>query len=360
MNNLTVRIADKSDYKSLIYFRKKLYDNNIYYRDNETRMLKALLFEKTQIQKQSQIIPVLVEKNNIIIGFAMIAFIDRMSDYVQISFLEMRNDIDIFSAIVEFTKKLAKTKNIHKIIVGMNLHVNYGLGMLANNFNKNRSIGSTYNHSYYIDIIEPFATRTKLLKSYSNKISELEFDNISSFMQERLNKFEIRFANFKNIEQTAKIYSNINNLAFKNHSYYYESRDEENIELFNDFKYLLKPENLMFAFYKDKPVAFILWYPDFNQLIKPQKELGISSVIKSRLFPKTIDTIKFTEFGVIPKFQRTGVIYSLLKKCYELNKDKYKYIESGWILSDNAASTNLVKRFLKEEGNLYKVFEIDF
>lgn len=356
--NIRVRLADKSDVSSIIHFRKKIYQGNPYYRDNQTRMIKSLLQRKMQIQKSSEIIPIIVERENEVVGSAFLGIIDRMSNILQISFLEMKDDPRIIEAILNYSKVVAKKKGISKLLIGLNFHVNYGLGMLASGFEEMQSIGSAYNPKYYIDHIEPWASKVNRLMSYKGRVADLDL-KLSEGMQERLNRFEIRYADFRNIEKVARIYGQINNQAFSDHEYYYESREDEDIELFNEYKLFLKPENILFAYKDQKPIAFILWYPDFNQLIKGGQELGPCSFIKSRLFPRSIDTIKLTEFGVIPEYQRTGAIYALLKRCYELNKERYRYIESGWILEGNAGSRNLTSKFLEEKKTLYKVFEID-
>ncbi len=359
MSYISIREAARSDFAKMISFQKNIYRGNPNYRDYQTRMLKMLFEQKMEIQKKSRTLPVLAEKNGNIVGIAMLASIDRMRDCLQIAFLEMNNEEAVFDAILAYAKKRAQALSCSTVLVGLNLHVNYGLGLLASDFYKAQSLGSAYNPAYYIDIIEPRATRIRLLKSYKDKVSAIRLDNLPSAIQRRLDLFEIRHADFKKIEETARIYSYINNLAFESHKYYYESRDAENLELFNDYKIFLKPENLLFAFYKDEPVGFILWYPDFNQLIAAGEELGVRAFVKSRLYPRSIDALKLTEFGVVPRFQRTAAIYALLKECYELNKSRYEWIESGWILAENTGSDNLVRRFLKQESKSYKVFEFD-
>lgn len=356
--HIQVRVADEADFSSIIQFRKNLYKGNPYYRDNQTRMIKSLLKRNMEIQKSSEIMPIVVEYENEMIGTAFLGIIDRMNDTLQISFLEMKDDPRIIKEIINYSRTFAKRRGISKLLIGLNFHVNYGLGILASGFEEMQSIGSAYNPKYYIDHIEPWASKVYRLMSYKGMIDDLDLE-LSEVMQKRLDRFEIRYADFRNIEEVAKIYGQINNQAFSDHEYYYESREDEDIELFNEYKLFLKPENIMFAYKDQKPIAFILWYPDFNQLIKGGQELGLFSFMKSRLFPQSIDTIKLTEFGVIPEYQRTGAIYALLKRCYELNKGRYRYIESGWILEGNTGSRNLTSKFLKEKNTLYKVFEID-
>ncbi len=355
---MIVRFAKPEDFVAMLHFQKEIYRGNSNYRDHQSRTLKALFAGKMEIQKKSEIVPIVAEKNNQIVGMAFLAVIDRMADKLQIAFLEMRNDFEIAKAIVDFAKEFAKERRIRSILIGLNFHVNYGLGLLASDFDKVQSIGSAYNPAYYTEHLEKLATTTKNLVSYKGLIEDIKL-NPSPALEQRMAQFEVRHADFQHIEKTAKIYGRINNLAFAEHEYYYESREAEDIELFNEYKLFLKPENLLFAYKDDLPVGFILWYPDFNQLISGGQELGLMAFLKSRFLPGLIDTLKFTEFGIIPKYRRSAALYALLKHCYELNKEKYRFIESGWILDDNSSSKNVTTHFIKKESKHYKVFEIN-
>ena len=169
--------------------------------------------------------------------------------------------------------------------------------------------------------------------------------------------FSIRGADFKNIKKTAALYTEINNKAFVNHKYYYTARKEEDIELLSSFKYVIKEENLLFVYYHKKPVGFMLWYPDFNQLIGSGKRLGVLPILSYKLGLKKIDTVKITEFGVLPEYKNSGAVIALLDYLYKLRGREYTYLESGWIMESNIESTAITKRFMKNKYKSYKVYE---
>ena len=356
---LIVRRAEREDFSEVLRLRREIYAGNRNYRDNQTRTVRALLLNKMAIQKSSEIFSIVVEKDQQIVGTAFLGVIDRMSDMLQIAFLEMKDDRRIFAALLSFAKREARERGIRTILVGLNLNVLYGLGLLASDYDKVLRIGGAYNPEYYIDHIQPHATRVKLLTSYFAGIRQIELDSIPEGLRRRLSGFEIRPMDFKNIEESVRAYTEITNRAFEHHDYCYESRQDENLELFKDFKPFLKPENLLFAYKNGKPVAFVLWYPDFNQLIGAGEELGARAWLKYRLFQKSIDTIKLTEIGVLPEYRKKGAIFALFRHCFELNKERYKFLESGWIMLQNSASVRITKRYAEQESKQYKVFEID-
>ncbi len=359
MEKLVARRAEKSDYRKILRLRKKIYAGNPCYRDNQTRTVKALLKGKKEIQKSSEIFPVVVERDGCVVASAFLTVIDRMKEILQIAFLEMEEDQEIFDAMLNLAKKEARKRGLKTILVGLNLNVLYGLGLLASDYDKVLRIGGAYNPKYYVDYIRPHATRIVPLTSFFSRIDRIAMDDLSEGILRRLSSFEIRPMNFSNIAESVEAYTEITNAAFEHHNYCYEARQDENLELFLDFKPFLKPENLLFAYKDNKPVAFVLWYPDFNQLIGAGEELGLKSLIRYKIFHKKIDTIKLTEIGVVPEYQKKGAILALFKHCYELNKNRYQYLESGWIMPENSASMSITQKLTEHESKQYEVFEID-
>ena len=213
------------------------------------------------------------------------------------------------------------------------------------------------NKEYYIRHIEKYIKPTELLYSYRIKISDMDM-NLPDRLRDYIAKnFSIRGADFKNIKKTAALYTEINNKAFVNHKYYYTARKEEDIELLSSFKYVIKEENLLFVYYHEKPVGFMLWYPDFNQLIGSGKRLGVLPILSYKLGLKKIDTVKITEFGVLPEYKNSGAVIALLDYLYKLRGREYTYLESGWIMESNIESTAITKRFMKNKYKSYKVYE---
>lgn len=353
-----IKIAQKNDYKDFIGFQKKLYKGDKNYIDFQSRFLKSLLYKKSCILNNSTTLPIMVMENDSILGVAMLATIDRMSDTLQICFLDFVDDKDVFKMIFDYAKEYARKIGANKILIGMNLHINYGLGLLSSGYHIRQDLGSSYNPKYYIDIIEKFAKASEELVSYKGLVSDIDL-SLPPKLKERINsKFQVKKADFKNLDRTAKIYSFINNNSFKEHKYYFQRYEYEDLELFKDFKMLLNEDNLLFVFHNDEPVGFLLWYPDFNQLVSCGKEIGISTVLKYRLGFNNIDTVILSEFGIIPKYRQKGALYPLLERCYQVTKDKYKYVKSGWIMQDNLNSKFVSNRFIKNEYKKFKVFEI--
>lgn len=346
------------DYKKFIRFQHEIYKDDEQFRDLQSVLLPDILRKKARITKGSEIEAYLLySDDNKIEAVFIFAVIDRLPDTLQIAFLDFIDKEEIFGEIYKFAKLKAKEKGLKKLLLGLNLHVNYGLGLLADSFQKPASFGSAYNKEYYIRHIEKYMQPTDLLYSYKIKIADIGMNLPERSLNYIEQNFSIRKADFKNIKKTAALYTEINNKAFVNHKYYYTARKEEDMELLSSFKYIIKEENLLFVYYREKPIGFMLWYPDFNQLLSRGQSLGLMSILKYKLGLKKIDTLKITEFGVLPEYKNSGAVIALINYLYKLRGKCYKYLESGWIWEKNIESTAIAKRFIKKRYKSFKVYE---
>ncbi len=344
------------DYKQLL---NKVYENNPCYRDSLSRTVKSILQSKLEICNSSWIQGVMIKEKGQIVAACLYCIVDRMEDTLQMAYFEsLENKEEAVHLLIDYGRKIAQDHGIQKILIGLNLHVNYGLGFLASHFQTAQSLGSAYHPPYYVKYFAPLATETIDLISYQANMGFFDF-KLNQRVKDRIrSKYQVRKANFKKLEQEAKHYTRINNQAFQTHRFYYQRRVEEDLELFKEYRLFLKEENLLFLQYEDEPVGFMLWYPDFNQLTKPGETLGVKALIKSRLFPTKINRFKLVELGVVPKHQKSGGVWLLFDQCYQIVKDRYEICESGWILDENKDSKAFGERWGDQIYKQYQVFMI--
>jgi len=355
-----IKVVDRRAIGEYLSLYKGVYKDNIYFRDSMSIVLKGILTGKSLICKSSIVKPIIVMESGKVVAACIFAIVDRMKDTLQLTFFEaLSNQENAVEKMIDYGRRLAREQGINKILVGLNFHVNYGLGLLADNYNSLQGFGTQYNPPYYIDYFKKYATEEIKLVNYIGKMDK--FDSILN--HELLNriedKYSVRKADFRNIEKDVQIYTDLNNQAFSNHKFYYGRRVEEDVELFKDLRLLLKEENLLILEYEGTPIGFMLWYPDFNQLIKPGEPIGIKTVIKNKFFSHKIKTFKIVELGVLPEFQKKGGVLALFNKCRHLVKDRYEFCESGWVLEDNLDSKGFGLRWADKEYKHYKVFLIN-
>lgn len=331
----------KKEKKELLMFYKSQYYDNMLRRDSLSGLLKGILFETSVMSKSIKTIPLMIKEDGIIIMSCVLANASRMDDYLQISFFESKvYNKEAFDMLYNKALETSKLWSTNKICASLNIHVNYGLGFLADSYHKPQSFGLAHNdefiHTYFNDYgFEPI----HMVNFY--KDMDKDFALINERMRERLGKrYKVRSADFSNMEEEAKVYTRINNDAFKDHLFYYERVEEEDLEIFKDFKLLLKKENLLFVEKDGVEVGFMLWYPDLHQIMSQRETIGLKTLINNSLRNDKITKFKIVEMGVIKEEQKNGAILALFDHCFNLTKGKYKSFESGWVLKENIMSGN--------------------
>ena len=343
--------------KEFLNFYKKQYLNNPLKRDSLSGLLKGLLYGKSELCKSVDLETLMVMEKNKILMICILAHAHRMADYIQISFFESDElNMKAFKLIMVRAETLAREKGATKISGSLNIHVNYGLGFLASDYDKEQSFGMAHNPEFYNEYFKENGFKTIDMVSYKKNVTHMD-KLLNSKIQKKIEeKYKVREVDLKNLEYEVGIYTNVNNAAFSEHLFYYPRKKEEDLELFKDLRFLLKPENLLFVEKSGVPVGFMLWYPDFNQLVKPAETVGLQTVIRNKLFSKKIRTFKIVEMGVIPSERNKGAILALFDYCYKCTHGKFDNIESGWILSDNTKSKNFGIKWADGESKHYKAY----
>lgn len=334
--------VDNSNTKKFIQFYEDIYLNKPLKRNSMSTVLKGLLKGSYSICKSTDIEPLMVKKDNEIIMISLLAHAHRMDDYIQISFFEaIENNDEAFKLILDRANDWAKEKGAKKISGSLNIHVNYGLGFLASDYNKWQSFGSAHNPHYYNSFFQENGFTSIDMVSLYKDIRNME-ELFSLGLAKRLEKrYSIRHVDFKKLKKEAAIYTKLNNEAFRDHLFYYHREVEEDFELFKELRFFLKDENLLFIEKDGSPVGFMLWYPDFHKLMRPGETIGVETVIKNRLFPNKVRTLKIVEIGVVPSEQNKGAILALFNYLYKCAKDRFDNFETGWILKENSKSLDL-------------------
>lgn len=343
--------------KDFLKFYREQYLNSDLRRDTMSGLLKSLLNGKSELCKSVYTEPVMVVDNNEITMISVLAHAQRMPEYLQICFFESdKYNMGAFNLILDRAVKAAKERGADKLTGSLNIHVNYGLGFLASDFDKKQSFGSSHNPEFYNDYFEKSGFEAIHMVSYKKDMVNSP-ELINNDIREKLNEiYTVRKADFKNFKREIEIYTKINNEAFINHLFYYQRKTEEDYELFRDLKYLMKEENLLFVEKAGAPVGFMLWYPDFNEIIGRCETAGLKTVIKNKFFHRKIKTFKIVEMGVKPSERNRGAILALFDYCFKCTSGKYDTMESSWILTENLKSKSFGMKWADEESKHYKAY----
>jgi len=254
-------IESKSAHKIFAKVAADIYRNNKYFRGTDASVENLVLSSGSTFSKHATVkLFVVRDGNNLVARFALIH--DQwLPDYVQVAYFEAQKGLgDIFSLIKkEIYKHFTRC---HKVVVGLNGHLNYGAGILMNRFDETPVFGLPYNPCYYADYFKELHCRK--MATFRLTVEAYAAWAASYSVQKEMEGLNIRFMDKQQIKAESAVYTLLNNQAFTNHPYWAKRDKEEDLELFYPFRFLLDNENLIFAEINNKPVGFFLWYPDFN------------------------------------------------------------------------------------------------
>lgn len=351
--------CNNKNYKLYMKFAKSIYRDNPYYKDTTSSILKSILLRRGEFCRHSFIYPVMVCDGDKIAAVCTYIHADNYKETLQIAYFEALPDYEgAVELIIGFARDLCKERGIGRITIGLNGHVNFGLGILADNYDKHLSFGNNYNPPYYTDYFNKYKTLEYTLTSFIGNMNEFNLDRERRALERINSSFTFRNVNFSDFKNEMKIYTELNNIIFSEHPFYFKRSPMEDYELFKDMKLFIREENLIFAEKDGQPIGFMLWYPDFNELISPGKSIGVSTFIKNKLFAERIKKYKIVEIGVLPQFHNTGAILGLFNECCIRTKGTYLSYETSWILDSNYKSKNFGTKWAREEYKHYKVYEI--
>lgn len=359
MNIELIRVG-KDNRKEFVKFFKDRQTKNPLRRDTLSGLVKDILYGRSALCGSAYLEPVMVKKNGTIVMVCILAHAVRMPEYLQISFLESQAyHQEAFGLIMGRAEELAMEKGACRISGSLNVHVNYGLGFLAGDYHKEQSFGLAHNESHYHKYFEETGFHSVEMVTYSRDMATMQFLFDARTVNRIQSRYKVRQADFSRFKDEISLYTKINNEAFSEHLFYYPRIMQEDLELFNDLKFLLKPENLLFVMKNEIPVGFMLWYPDFCKLMKPGETVGLATVLRNRLFYKKIRNFKIVEMGVIPGEGGRGAALALMEACFALTKGKFDWAGSGWILADNFRSRNFGIKWGDEESGHFKAYVKD-
>jgi hypothetical protein len=249
--------------------------------------------------------------------------------------------------------------------------VNWGL--LVEGFT-HPGIGMNYNPPYYREFFESYGFRF-YFEQISNHLDLTRRlpDRFWKIADWAMKKPELTFRHLepghtdKFIRDIKEVYDD----AWKFHENY-TPLDEVTIRKgMQKAKDFLDPELVWFAYYNEEPAAFLVQFPDVNQIIKHfHGKLNVINKLRFMWlkYRKTITRTRIVIMGVKPKYQRYGVETGIFWHLDQMMQ-KRKHItemELGWVGDFNpkmrALHESVGAKFAKRHVTYRKLFNenIDF
>ena len=338
----------KKEKKSFKQFRIDLYKNDPFYVSTVEFTLDMLLYQQTEFSKTLNISPVMAVENQKVLLEALIIH-NPKDDYLQVSFFEaLENIAPQVHAFMDYVKDYAKQLNLQKIVIGLNGHLSYGVGLSADMPSPN-TFDSTYSKLYYTKYFENYQKHE--LVAFSNNPA-----TVFPALSDRNSSVTIRPIDFKKFDEEMEIFRNICNETIGK-TFLFTKTDKHHFrDLIKDMLFFLEPKNILFAEVGGMVVGFLFWHPDYNEVLKKGKQnslLGIA--IRYTLFKNKIKKVKLNSIGVKEGYQ--FVTIALLRELGKLVQS-YDKIETNFVWCNNKKSMAINKRLLKNVERNFVVYEV--
>jgi hypothetical protein len=348
--------CDYRDLASYASFCRDIYRDNPFFRDSGlTGVLRMISSGREPFFRHAEITPVMVGSNGEILAVCLLIANREQPDMLQLSYFEAREGCQsAVDLLMTAAATLCKKKGLPRIVIGLD----NVLGMLADNFDCVPCYGTRYNPAYYPDYFDKYGAREHILASYLIDPNRCITAREQKILNRIGKKFTCRVANWRHLGRETAIYTYLKNRCFAGHSFFAPGSVEINYRMFSSYQSLISGQNLLILERDGLPAGYLLWFPDYNQLLAPGDVMDQDTCRRYRMRGRKIDKFTVAEIVVLPEYQGSGAILVLLDQCLQLTKASYDRCETGWIFDDNIKSKGFGIRWADSEYRHYKIFEV--
>lgn len=259
-----------------------------------------------------------------------------------IGYFECINDKEAAHYLFDTAKSWLKDKGLEAMDGSINFGENdMNWGVLVEGFMQ-QGIGMPYNHPYYQELFESYGFKTYFEQySYHRDVSSVKtFPERFLRIAERVaSRPGYSFKHFRFAEQDKYIADlvNVYNTTWSRFKEHFTPMDPDEIrKSMRKSKPIIDEELVWFAYHEDKPIAFFILFPDFNQILKHLNgKMNLISMIKFLYYKSTkkMSRMRALVAGVVPEYQNKGIESAIFKQLFDVfqRKPHYKELELSWV-----------------------------
>jgi GNAT superfamily N-acetyltransferase len=240
--------------------------------------------------------------------------------------------------------------------------VNHEYGLLIDGFDDAPAVIMPYNPRYYARLIEGAGfVKERDLFTYKldhEKVMTGKFVRVAGLIKERAG-LTIRTLNMANYDAEVSLIRELYQKAWQRNWGAVPMTGGEFRLLAKDLKPVIRPELVLFAELRGKPIGFSLSLPDFNQVLRSNRRGWLLTAALRMLFlRKKINRIRILVLGVLPEHLRTGAGSLLM---YETGRRSvsvgYGKGEAGWVLEDNIMMNRAAEFMNGSRSKIYRIYQ---
>ena len=277
-------------------------------------------------------------------------------------FFECADDPAAAKALFSAVETWARLKGMAFLRGPLNPSTNYELGLLVEGFDYLPALMMPYNPPYYSSLVEScgFAKEKDLLAFLIDGDYRLP-EWMDSLAGRIAGKKGIRIRPFRPKDEDAEfaLIKEIYNDSWSANWGFVPLSDEEIRDIQKSVMTFADPDLAFFIYYEDEPAAVCVIFPDINPLLKRLNgRIGLLGLLKALLYRREITGLRCLLFGIKDKYRQLGIPMLAFHHIFEVvrQKDKYRSLELGWTLEDNAAVNTLAVEAGARPYKRYRIF----
>lgn len=351
-------VSTRREKRSFVDFVYRVYAGNPCYKDTLMPILRTFLYQRDSFTSESYVRPIQVVSQGEVAAQCVLVHHPGLP-MLQVAFFDALPDRAVaVDLLIEEARAEARRRGLQRIVAGLNGHVWYGVGYLADGFDLPCPFDSVHTPEYYLAYWFEHASEVHTLSTYRFDLSVAR--PTDPLLRRAYSRIQFRTMDMARFKQEAILLGELSNRFFAGTYLYFERDPYDMYRLMKPIRPLLEAENLVFACRHGKEIGFLFWHPDFNELIPGgRRNSALATGVRCLLGRGRIRHAKLNAAGIDPRYQGSSVAAGLLGKLVSSAAGRFESIETNFVWDANRKSRYLHQHFPHEEVRHYKTFELD-
>lgn len=276
-------------------------------------------------------------------------------------FFESVDDRDVAGALFDAARGWVRSQGMEALRGPFNFTTNDTAGLLIDAFDSPPVVEMTYNPPYYPKLVEGCGLAKAMdLYAYFFDVEKMDRRRIR-MLAERIERKGIRFRHIdiRRFGEEVKTFKEVYNQAWADNWGFIPLTEQEIDHLARNFKSIIEPRFVIFAFEGNRPVGALWALPDYNVLIKKfGGRMGPWQIIQFLLGRRKIKHGRVMTAGVIKDCQHRGIEAGLISRVFENGLSMgYRTGELSWVLESNLPMIKLAEAVGARVYKTYRVYQ---
>ena len=342
--------------KAFIDLYYTVYKNIPANRDNLNHAARNFLYGRDAFARACRVEPLLAFEADKPTARAMLLYHPGLAA-VQVGFFEaLENQQPAVDAILERAKALAAELGLSRVILGLNGHLTYGLGFLADGWHRPACFDGVYTPAYYLDYFQGKGFAEHTLTTY--RMDTRSFAPPEKALERAYEGLYYRHIDLGNLPREMEILGDLFNKTLEGTRFYAPRPHQESYEMIRGLKPLINNEHIIYALKDGREIGFVIWHPNFYQALSNNaRQNELLFFLKCKLFAKRTTEYKINTIGVLPAYENSGAALGLINEVYKRVKGRFSGGETAFVWDGNLKSTLFCRATCVGECRHYVVYE---